>query len=164
MSTVDRSPTPFGQRLAVVAALLAVVLAGAGSWTGLALGLVGGVVLAAGARLGRRSAVTAGGVVLFAAAFAAGVDGVAPTVVLAAAVATVVAWDAATNAISLGEQLGTAAPTARREAVHVGATALVGVTTATVGVVVFELVAGGAPVTALFFLLLAAVFVAIRLR
>jgi len=164
MNTVDRSPTRFGRLLAVTAAAVAVLIAGGYSLSAFALGTVGAIVLVVGVVRGSHPVVSLGGTVLFAGVLAAGTVGAPAVVLLVATVATVLAWDVAGNAVTLGEQLGTAPSTTRVEAVHAGTTALVGVVVAAVGLVLFETVTTGAPVTALVFLLLSAVLVAYFFR
>ncbi|MEF8854953.1 MAG: hypothetical protein V5A24_05620, partial [Haloarculaceae archaeon] len=67
-----------------------------------------------------------GGLLLVGAVVLAGVGTADQALVLVATVATVVAWDAATTAMALDAQFSPAASTARAEAVHTGATLLVG--------------------------------------
>lgn len=159
MSAVDRSPTVLSGGVAVVAALVAFSLA-ARSGPGLAVGAVGLAALLAGLLRKSRPTVTLGGAALLLGAVAAGLAGAPPSVALAAVTATVVAWDAAGTAIVLGDQLGRAADTARVEAVHLGATALVGALAASVGYALYRAATGGQPIVALLCFLLAAMLLA----
>ena len=95
-------------------------------------GIVGLFVLLAGLlpiRRGReRTLTTLGTGLLFVTVLTSGVvQGAPPTSLFLAGIATVVAWDAADHAISLGRQVGRRATTYRSEVVHVVASSLVGV-------------------------------------
>ena len=80
-----------------------------------------------------------------------------PVVLLAAAAAAIVAWDAAEHGISLGEQLRTDAETRDVELVHTGASGLYGAGLVLVGAVLWENAARGVPLGMLLLLLAAAV-------
>lgn len=106
-------------------------------------GTVGLAVLFAGlwpSRTGvQRALVTAGTALLFVGVVASGVvRGASLPELLLATVATVLAWDSAEQAVSLGRQVGRRASTARAELTHAGGTVLVGV------VVVVAALVGGA--------------------
>lgn len=161
---VDRSPTRLSAVLAVAAALVAVLAAGLYSWLTLVLGVVGLFGLVGGVLAGRQAAVTAGSVGIFVGVVAAGTDGAPALVLLVGAVAAVVAWDSATNAISLGRQLGREAPTARLELVHATTTAAVGGGAVGLTYGLYALVEGGESLTALVLLVLAVVVIASALR
>lgn len=103
-------------------------------------GLAGLWLLAAGLvplRLGsERVLVDAGTGLVFLTVLAGGViQSSPPRTLLLAGVVTIVAWDIAENAVSLGGQLGVAAGTVRAEAIHAVGTGVVGA--ATVGLVLF---------------------------
>lgn len=105
----------------------------------LLVGMVGLAVLALGLLAlrskGSRLFVTLGAAVVGAGALTAGALGETSTVsTFAAVAATMVAWDAAERAISLGEQVGRDADTAAVELVHAGGSTVVGA--AAVGVAV----------------------------
>lgn len=77
---------------------------------------------------GSRLLVKAGSAGLFAAVVLAGLfQSAGLTLLLVAAVGSIVAWDAGEHAIGVGEQLGARASTWRCELPHIAATALVGV-------------------------------------
>lgn len=156
MTVVDRRPARIGRWLSGFAGVLAVVTSGFYSWSALAVGGVGLVVLWAGLLRGTRSAVTTGSFGLFVAAVAAGTRGAPVPPVLGSVVLTVVAWDAGGNAIGIGEQLGRDAGTARIEIVHSAATLAVGAVTAGVGYAVYRFGTGGQPVAAVVFLVFGA--------
>jgi len=116
----------------------------------------GVVVLVVGVGTARHRVVDAGGLVALAGFLAGGVGTASALPVVFGATATVVAWDAGDNAISLGRQLGRGADTVRVEVLHVLAGATVGLAGAVLGSVLFLLGPTGQPVTTLFVLLLAA--------
>ena len=127
------------------------------SWPALAIGGAGTLVLWAGLLRGTRSTVTTGAFGLFVAATVAGAQAAPVVPVLASVVLAAVAWDAGNNAISIGEQLGRSADTARIEVVHGAATLATGTLTAGFGYATYRLATGGQPVAAVVFLLLGAV-------
>jgi hypothetical protein len=155
--TVDRRPSRVGSALALVPALVAALAGGLYTWSGLLVGAAGLLGLAAGLARGSRSAVTLGAAGLFAGAVLAGAAGAPVGPVLVGAAAAVVAWDVATTAVSVGEQLGRDAGTERLEATRALASAGVGVVTVGLSYGVYLAGAGGRPVAALLFLLVAAV-------
>ncbi|MFB6228779.1 MAG: hypothetical protein ABEH88_09515 [Halobacteriales archaeon] len=155
--TVDRRPASLGRGISAFAGSVALVTGGFYSWPALVLGAAGTLVLWAGLLRGTRSMVTTGAFGLFVAAMIAGAQAAPIVPVLASVVLTVVAWDAGSNAISVGEQLGRSADTTRIEAVHGAATLAVGTLTAAVGYAVYRFATGGQPVAAVAFLLLGAV-------
>lgn len=162
---VERTPSRSGVALAAGAALGATAaLALAGVPTGAAAGAVGAAVLLFSAGAGVRRGVDWGALVLFGAVVFAGVGGARPAPLLAAMVGTVVAWDAADTAVSLGEQLGAEARTRRAALTHVGISTLVGTGGAAVGYGVFRLAGGGRPASALVVLLAGAVLITWALR
>lgn len=163
MSEIVRRPTRVASVAAVVAALLAVGLAGLGSRSGLVVAALGALGLAAGLARGNRRAVDGGCLLAFVGVVIGGLgaDAVEPTVI--ATVATVVAWDLGQDAVDLGDQLGREASTARLEGVHVFSSVLVGLLSATLGYAVYVFAADGQPVAVVVFLLLAACFVTMGL-
>lgn len=98
--------------------------------------LLGLWVLAAGVvpvRAGwERPLIDVGTGLLFVAVLTSGVvRGTSTTALVVAGAGTVLAWDAAENGVSVGDQLGVDARTLRAELVHVGATAAVAAAAAT---------------------------------
>jgi hypothetical protein len=162
---IDRRPDRFGMLLAAGAAGVATVaLVLAGIPTGAGIAAVGGAVLLAGGLAGRRGVLDWGALVMFGGVLLAGVGGGFPGPLLVALVGTVVAWDAAEHAISVGEQLGRDARTRRVVVVHVAESSLVGAGGAAVGYGVYRLAGGGQPASALVALLLGAVVITWALR
>ena len=160
---VTRKPTTLSAGLAMLSAVVVMALGGMHSVLAFGIGAMGLAALAPAVVLGSRTAADVGGGILLLAVVATGAVA-GEVVVLAAAVATVLAWDLATNAIEMGEQLGQEADTDRAELVHAGATLVVGTLTAATAFVVYNLATGGQPVTALVLLLLAALALASALR
>ena len=155
--TVDRRPSRTGAGLALVPALVAALAGGLYTSPGLLVGVAGLLGLAAGLARGSRTAVTLGASGLFAGAVLAGAEGAPVGPVLVGAAAAVVAWDVATTAVSVGEQLGRDAGTGRLEATRALASVGVGAVTVGLSYGVYLAGAGGRPVAALLFLLVAAV-------
>lgn len=154
--TFDESPSTTGLALTVVPATVA-ALAIAAAPLAAVVAVLGVVVLTAGVRNASRPTVTGGAIVLFGGVLLAGVVGVSVPLVLVGAGATIVAWDAGTNAISVGRQLGAAAETRRLEVVHTLATAVVAAVVGVVAYGAFWLARGDQPTAAVALLLLAAV-------
>lgn len=155
MNSIDRSPTRLASALSIVAAAAVIVGLGLYSWLTLAIGAVGLLALGAGLATARQDAVTAGGVFLFGGVLTAGLDGAPALVLLAGAVATVLAWDSATTALELGDQLGRTALTWRAELAHVTLTGLVGLAGLGVAYVIYVSVTWNASLTGVFVLLFA---------
>lgn len=168
--TIDRKPTQFGTVVAVILSTLVVLLALPYSVVGGVVGGVGLATMALGTVVGRRSVVDMAGLALVGAVVATGLElpsGGGPlvaVVVLAMAVASVVAWDVATNGIDMGEQLGRQGDTTRAEAAHAVGTATVGVFVAGASLGVYQLASGGQPVVALVFMLVAMLALVSALR
>jgi hypothetical protein len=85
-------------------------------------------------------------------------------VTLACTVGSVVAWDVATNAVELGEQMGREADTTRAEVTHALTTAGVGVVLAAASYGLYVLSGGGQPVGAVIALLVGALALLSALR
>lgn len=164
MTDVTRSPTPLGRNISILAALVAVLLPGLYSWTVLGVGALGAAVLLFGVVTGKQGPVTAGAGLLFLGILIAGLDGAPGIALLLGTVATVVAWDSATIAISLGRQLGRDAQTARVELVHCGTTAVVGCGAVGIAYSVFTIADGGGSFSGIAVLLLGTVLVVAALR
>lgn len=157
MKPIDRSPAPLSSVVSCGAAVVAGVATGLYSWQALGVGVLGMTLVGAGIISGGRGAVTVGCVGLFVAAVVSGIQGAPAGAVLPSVTATVLAWDTGTTAISLGRQLGRDAPTVRLESMHIGASAGVGALTAGTGYLIYEVAAGGRPLSALLLLVVAAV-------
>lgn len=164
VSEIVRKPTQFSARLAVATAAVAALLAALGGGIGAALGLVGLVLLAGGLYDGRQSVSDLGALALLFGIVAAGMAGAAPTVALLAAVAVVLAWDFATTAHTMGEELGREADTRRAEAMHAAGSTGVGVLVVGGTVLVRGVASGGQPTGALMLMLIAAMVLVLVLR
>lgn len=151
-----RRPSRRSALVPALAGTFAIAASAAGGAIAAAVTLAGVAVLVAGVWVGRHGVVDWGGTIAFV-GFVVGVtnDATALPVVLGVT-ATVVAWDAGGNAISLGRQLGRTADTVRAETLHALTSATVGVAGAVVGIVLFVFGPTRQPVTTLFVLLLAA--------
>lgn len=104
-------------------ATVAVLPSGLWSTAIVAMGLV---VLSIGRMGTHPQRVTAGGVGMISGVVLAALLGLADALVLVATLATVIAWDATENAVTLRAQLGRSADTRRAELAHVGATTAAG--------------------------------------
>lgn len=129
------------------------LLAGAGL-----VGLLAGLARESDGLVGLGGAALLGGVL------AAGVYGLGPEAALAATAGALLAYDAADNALSVGAQLGPAAPTADLELVHAAAATVLLATGGAVAYAVFRLVGGGQPELALLLLVVGAVALSAALR
>ncbi|WP_225334016.1 DUF7519 family protein [Halomicrobium urmianum] len=132
-------------------------------------GLLGLAILGAGLlpiRAGReRTLVTVGTALLFVGVVASGVFQGSPLLaLLAASVATVVAWDAGEQAVSLGRQVGRQAATARAVVAHSGGTLLAGAVVVLAALGVYRLDVTDLSLTALVALLAAAFVLILSLR
>lgn len=160
--TFDESASATGLALTAVAASVALVAASL--TTALALvGVVGVAAATAGVYLQSRRLVTVGTVVLFGVVLLAGTTGGPLALVVLGAGATVVAWDAGTNAISVGRQLGAAAATSRIEVAHTLASSAYAVLVGGVVYAAYGLARGGQPTLAVALSLVAAVLFAVLL-
>lgn len=164
MTAVDRSPARLTGTLALVAAAIAVFLPGLYSWLALVVGVAGFVSLGVGLAVARQTGVTAGATALFAGVVLAGIDGAPAPVLLFGAVSAVLAWDSATTAIGVGEQLGRAAATGRAEFVRTATTGLVGLGSAAIAYLIYAVVAWNASMTGVVLLVLAIVLLAAFFR
>ncbi|WP_265109658.1 DUF7519 family protein [Halosolutus halophilus] len=157
MRPIDRAPARLSSVASCVAAGGATIASGRYSWYGLAVGIVGTLVLVAGVTRGSRSRVTFGSAGLFVAALVAGVQGATVGATLVGVAAAVLAWDLGTSAIGIGRQLGREASTRRLELVHIAASAAVGAVTIGAGYLLYEGAGGGQPLSTLLLLILASV-------
>lgn len=164
MNSIDRDPAQHSSLVAGFGAVVAFGLSAFYSWLALAIGAVGLALVLVGLFRGLYTAVTVGAFGLFVGAVLAGVETTAVGPVLISVTAAVLAWDIGTNAISVGEQLGRAADTRRLEAVHIAASTGVGVVTCSIAYGLYVTGTSDQPLTALFFLLIAAVLLLESLR
>ena len=159
---LDPRPTRTGTAVAGLVGLVAVATQAVGG-PAVLLGGTGLLALVLGLRAGVRPAVSLGVLGLFLGVLVAGAVGVPTELLLVSAAASAVAWDVADQALSLGEQVGRGADTARAELVHAAGSALVASVAVAAAYLVFSAVAGG-PVLALALLLLGGVLLASVLR
>lgn len=168
---IERRPTRIGTYLSLALALLVTVFALPYSGGGAVFGGLGLTLLVAALTRGWRRIADLGGLALAVSVVLTGVNApppsqspVATLVVLGAAVATVLAWDTAINAIGLGEQLGVEAETTRAEASHFLGSLAVGVFVSVVGFGLYQGAGPGQPVTAVVFMLVAMLVLISALR
>jgi hypothetical protein len=161
---IDRSPARLSSALAVTAAALAAGTSALTTSLGLVVAVAGFLVVGVGVGWGSRRAVTLGAAALLVAALFGGLVSGAPYLLLPGVIATVLAWDLGEQAINVGEQLGRGADTTRLEVTHAAGSTVVGVGAGALGYGVYLVASGGQPVTALVFLLLAAVVLTSALR
>lgn len=157
MKAIQRTPARLSSWVSGSAAFVALGASGFYSWPALAVGTMGVLLLIIGLVRGANAAVTTGAFGLFVGGIIAGVQSAPVVPVLISVTFSVLAWDVGGNAISIGKQLGRDADTRRIETVHLTASGVVGVVTVGVSYGLYQTGTGEQPVTALFFLLIAAV-------
>ena len=123
---IDRSPTRPSAAVAVAAAVASVGILAAFSEPAGLVAVPGVPLVAFGLYRRERRWVGYGAVALVVGVALTGAVGAGPRVTVPAALCALLAWDAGGYAITLGEQLGRAADTARAELVHAGLTVAVG--------------------------------------
>jgi hypothetical protein len=156
MTAVERAPTRLASGVSAAAAVAALVASGRYAWPAFVVGVTGVALLVAGLVRGARGPLTLGAAGVAAGGIVAGVRGAPVLPVLVGVAFAVLSWDAGGTAVSLGEQLGRDAETARLEAVHLAGSAAVATITGAVGYGVYLTATGGRPVVALVLLLFAA--------
>ncbi|WP_458206630.1 DUF7519 family protein [Haladaptatus sp. NG-SE-30] len=164
MNEIDRSPTRVSQLLAIIAGSVALATSALVGGTGMLAGLLGLLFVALGVVRGSRRVVTIGSFTLLLGVLAGGLVAAPPELLLPGAMATVLAWDFGEQAINVGEQLGREAATQTLELTHAAASTVVAVSAGGVGYGLYLLGAGGQPMTALVFLLIAALALTSALR
>jgi hypothetical protein len=161
-AAIDRSPPRLSVALALGVALVG-VLTLVVSGPALGVGILGLAITGISLARGSQAAVTLGSAGVFCGVLLAGLAGSPPELLLFATAAVVVAWDIATFAIGLGEELGRAADTTRLELVHAGASGALALLVAAGGTAVYRL-AGSGPTLASIALLCGAVVLVVFLR
>lgn len=164
MSEITRRPTRSGTALALSAAGFAILALAFTTTTAALGGFVATVVLAAGVTRGSRRLVDTAGGLFFVALLFAGVGRGGTEALLLAAVASILAWDTAENALSVGEHLGRETATTRLEFVHAAATLAVLVVGVGVVYVLRSAATGGQPITAVVLLLVGATALVAAMR
>lgn len=157
MSEITRLPSTFGMTLALAAALCSVLGTLFAVPTAALGSLAGTVVVGAGLAVASRRVVTIGGTALVGSVLYAGYLGAAPEPLLFGALFGVVSWDVASNAISIGNQLGRETHARRAETVHAAGSLVVGAFSVVVGYGTFVAAGGGQPLVALLLLVIGAV-------
>ena len=162
-AVLDTRPTTGNAALvgavAVVGAVALVASANA-----LVFGLLGTLLLAGGTATGSGRVVSLGVVAALGGVVVAALTGVGVVFVVVATACALVAWDAALQALALGETVGRAADSRRALSVHVAVAGGVASVAAGVGYAVYLVGGGGRPVGALVLLLAGAVLLAAALR
>ncbi|WP_458188591.1 DUF7519 family protein [Haladaptatus sp. NG-WS-4] len=164
MTEIDRSPARVSQLLAIIAGSVALGASTLVGGVGALVGLLGLLFVALGVVRGSRGGVTVGSFVLLLGVLAGGLVSAPPELLLPGAMATVLAWDFGEQAINVGEQLGREADTQTLEFTHAAASTVVAVSAGGVGYGIYLVGSGGQPMTALVFLLIAAVALTSALR
>lgn len=164
VTEIDRSPTRTSQLLAVIAASVALATAALASSTGGLVSVLGVLLLAVGVLRGSRGLVTGGSFVLFLGVLYGGLLAAPAELLIPGTMAAILAWDFGEQAINVGEQLGREADTQRLETMHAAASTAVAVAAGGLGYGIYMLGSGGQPVTALVFLLIAALALTSALR
>lgn len=160
---IDRSPTYVSSALALAAGVLTVTVT-ADLATGLVTCVAGVVVLAVGLTVGRQWVVTAASALLVVGVLLAAAEGAAVVAALIGIMSALLAFDLASTAVDLGEQLGRETATARVELLHAGASTLVGLVTVVVAFAVNQSVTGDQPVSAVLGLVIAVLLLVAALR
>ena len=157
MSEFELSRRPARRSAAVPAVVgsFAVAASAAAGVLAAAVTVAGVGVLVTGVLTGSHRIVDGGGFVAFLGLVVGALADASAASVVLGVTASVVAWDAGTNAVSLGRQLGRGADTLRVEALHALTSAGVGIAGAVAGLVLFAVGPTRQPVTTLFVLLLA---------
>ncbi|SIQ88917.1 hypothetical protein SAMN05421858_0703 [Haladaptatus litoreus] len=161
---IDRSPARVSQLLAIIAASVALGTSAFFGNVGLVGGALGLVLVALGVVRGSRRLVTSGSFALLAGVLSGGLAAAPPELMIPGTMATVLAWDFGEQAINVGEQLGREADTQTLEIMHAAASTVIAISAGGVGYGMYLLGSGGQPMTALVFLLIAALALTSALR
>lgn len=162
-AVLDTRPTRLGIGLTGLFAVVA-LLATAVAPIALLPNLLGVCLIVFGTVRGTRSVVTVGTVCLVIGVLLAGLTGVRPEPLLIATAGVVLAWDAGTQAIDIGQTLGRTADTTRVLVVHIAASTITAAVIAGLGYAVYRIVGTGQPVTALVLLLFGALVLGAAFR
>lgn len=152
----ETAPTRFGSAIALCWVFVSIGVSALYSLPALAVGGLGGLLFVSGLLGGSRRRLSGGAFSVFLAALLAATLGAPVDATLLGVVTAVLAWDAGGVSMSLGTQLGSDAPTIRAELVHVSASAGIGLFTIVVGYAIFSFWSGVVSISALIYLLLAA--------
>lgn len=152
----ETAPTRVGSAIALCWVFVSIGVSALYSLPALAVGGIGGLLFASGLLGDSRRRLSGGVFFVFVAALIAATLGAPVDATLLGVVTAVLAWDAGGVAMSLGTQLGNDAPTIRAELVHLSASAGIGLFTIVFGYAIFSLWSGAVSISALIYLLLAA--------
>ncbi|GAA0244689.1 hypothetical protein ACFFQF_04130 [Haladaptatus pallidirubidus] len=161
---IDRSPARVSQLLAIIAASVAFGTSAFFGTVGSVGGALGLALVALGVVRGSRRAVTIGSFSLLVGVLDGGVAAAPAELLIPGTMATVLAWDFGEQAINVGEQLGREADTQTLEIMHAAASTVIAISAGGVGYAMYLLGSGGQPMTALVFLLIAALALTSALR
>lgn len=161
---ITRKPTRFGTGVALTFAFVSVLTTATASTLGAAAAFAGLLALAVGLTVASQRVIGFGGTLLLVGVLAGGYNGASPEPLLVGALTGVLAFDAATNALAMGTQLGRESSTMRAELVHSAASLGFGATATIVGYGVFAAAGGGQPLAALLLLAGGAVALVTGLR
>lgn len=161
---ITRKPSRFGTGVALTFAFVSVVATATASTLGAGAALAGLLALAAGLGIASQRVVGFGGTLLLVGVLTGGYTGASPEPLLVAGLTGVLAFDAATNALGIGKQLGRESSTMRAELVHSAASLGFGAAATVVGYGVYAAAGGGQPLAALLLLAGGAVALVTGLR
>ncbi|ELZ74714.1 hypothetical protein C455_17267 [Haloferax larsenii JCM 13917] len=164
MSEITRQPTRPGTAMALSAAGLSVLVLAVTSPAAALLSLLAGIVLAGGLTRGSRRILDAAGGIYVLALLLGGLGDAGSEVLLLAAIASILAWDIAENALSVGDHLGRETDTTRLEVVHAATTLVVLTVGAGMVFAIGTAASGGQPITAVVLLLVGVIALVAGLR
>nr|WP_206537077.1 hypothetical protein [Haloferax mucosum] len=159
----DDAPPLVSSSVALLSATVALVLTAVSTYT-LAAGALGAVVALVGFTRGSRGTHALGTALLAGSIVLAGMLGVAPRFLLAAACFALVSWDVGRNGFSIVAEVGSEAPTLRIELLHAVSSTVVFALGSSVGYAVFLTATGTQSVLALLALLVGSVALSIALQ
>lgn len=156
--SVTHRPARVSGGVALTAAFLAVLSTIFGSILGFLVSFLGLIGLALGlvVFMSQRVALSSTGVI-FLGVIISGLLGAPAEIVVFGALATILAFDIAQNAFSIGEQLSAQSETTYGEIVHVGASFLAGAVTVVLAIGIYTIAGEGYAIPALALLLLAGI-------
>lgn len=157
MTTHNLSPPWFSTIVAIGFAGVTTGTAGMYSQPAFVVGVIGAVLVIAGVRRLSRSLINRASAMLAVAPLVAGFEYAPPVVVLVSLTTAVLAWDTGNMAVSIATQLGRHSSTIRIEGVHLAGSLGTGIALVGIGTLLFESASGVYPVSALVFLIIAAV-------
>lgn len=165
MNRLDRSPARLSIALSLAAALLGATASAPYAQVSAVAGAFGVAILGVGFVTERPGGITLGCSVVAVSALYGGTTGAPVLATLFGVTAAIVSWDIGTQALVIGDQLGTEAPTTQLELFRAAATSIVGVSVITAGYLVYFVSAAGQSASAVLGLVLAVtVFVALLRR